>query len=178
VIFVTVGTHHQPFARLLDALAALPGDEAIMVQHGPAEPPACAHQATPFMSFAEMIDFFREARVVVTHAGVGSILCAIRVGHTPLVVPRLHRFGEHVDDHQSELVRGLEEEGRVIAVWNMQDLAAAIAAAPSRGSEQPAIEGPLHLAVREALGGPRGAGFRARARTVQNAPESSADISA
>ena len=57
----------------------------------------------------------RDADVVVTHAGVGSVLCARQAGHVPVVVPRLHRLDEHVDDHQVELVAALGADGHVIA---------------------------------------------------------------
>ena len=59
VIFVTVGTHHQPFERLLDALAGLDGE--LVVQYGPGQPPAASH-AEPFMPFDEMLEPFPRSR--------------------------------------------------------------------------------------------------------------------
>jgi UDP-N-acetylglucosamine transferase subunit ALG13 len=94
----------------------------------------------------------REATTVVTHAGVGSILSARRAGHLPVVVPRLHALGEHVDDHQAELTRTLEAAGEVVAVWPGEPLAPVIAGAASR---RPVPSGdavrPIHRAVRAAL---------------------------
>jgi UDP-N-acetylglucosamine transferase subunit ALG13 len=87
----------------------------------------------------------------VTHAGVGTILCARRAGHTPVVVPRLRRYGEHVDDHQAELTRALESQGAVIAVWEMENLAAAVRSVPPRRPAEEARTGPVHSAVRRAL---------------------------
>jgi UDP-N-acetylglucosamine transferase subunit ALG13 len=150
VIFVTVGTHHDPFARLLDGLAALAGEE-LVVQYGPGEPPAGATRAKAFMPFDEMLANFRAADTVVTHAGVGSILCARREGHKPLVVPRQHALGEHVDDHQAELTRALERRGVVIAVWDVGELATAVAAAPPRGSSATVGDPKMCAAVRSAL---------------------------
>jgi UDP-N-acetylglucosamine transferase subunit ALG13 len=152
VIFVTLGTHHQPFPRFVDALAALPGDE-LVVQHGHSAAPAGVREAVPFLGFAEMLERVEAADVVVTHAGVGSILLARRAGHTPVVVPRQHRHGEHVDDHQVELTAALAEGGKVVAVWDTAELAAAVAGAPARGEPRPPVAGPLHAAVREALAG-------------------------
>jgi UDP-N-acetylglucosamine transferase subunit ALG13 len=155
VIFVTVGTHHQPFQRLLDALGALDPSE-LVVQHGPGDPPAGVARAEAYLAFDEMTDCFREAETVVTHAGAGSILCAIREGHVPLVVPRRHDLGEHVDEHQAELTRALEARGSVIAVWDVERLPDALAAAPPRGARS-APPGPdLCASVRAAL---RGAGL-------------------
>jgi UDP-N-acetylglucosamine transferase subunit ALG13 len=87
----------------------------------------------------------------VTHAGVGSILLARREGHTPLVVPRLKRLGEHVDDHQVELTEALAADEKVIALWDMAQIAAAVADAPERGPARPPSAGSLHRAVRAAL---------------------------
>ena len=131
MIFVTVGTHQQPFLRLVEALATLPR-ERLVVQHGPAPAPAGVTHAVPFMSFPEMLDHFARADVVVTHAGVGSILLATNAGHTPIVVPRLKDRGEHVDDHQVHLINELERDKRVIVVWDTSLLPAAVASAPPR----------------------------------------------
>jgi UDP-N-acetylglucosamine transferase subunit ALG13 len=154
VIFVTVGTHQQAFQRLLDGLRGLP-DEELVVQYGYGRPPANATEAAAFFGYQEMLDLMTRARVVVTHAGVGSILTARRVGHTPVVVPRLHGFGEHVDDHQVALVRRFEEEGRVVAAWDLGDLPAAVARIPPRkagGDVDPRLAR-LQRAVRGALTG-------------------------
>jgi UDP-N-acetylglucosamine transferase subunit ALG13 len=152
VIFVTVGTHHDPFDRLLDTLPDLDAGE-LVVQYGPGSPPAGVADAEAFMPFEEMTANFRAADVVVTHAGVGSILCARREGHTPLVVPRRHDLGEHVDEHQAELTRALEARGSVVAVWDIADLPALIATAPSRQEAAEAVEPPLCGSVRAALAG-------------------------
>jgi UDP-N-acetylglucosamine transferase subunit ALG13 len=149
VIFVTLGTHHQPFPRLIEALSGLPREE-LVVQHGHSPAPD-AHEAVDFLDFGSMLERVREASVVVTHAGVGSILLARREGHVPVVVPRLHRLGEHVDDHQVELTEALVAEDKVIAVWNGTDLSAAVEAAPPRGEPRPPKPCPLHDAVRAAL---------------------------
>ena len=149
MIFVTVGTHHQPFERLLGALDDL--DDELVVQYGPGQPPAAATHAEPFMPFDAMLERFREADRVITHAGVGSIICASREGHVPLVVPRHHELGEHVDDHQVELTRALAERGSVVAVWDVGELAATVAAAPHRRPPSTRVEPALCPSVRDAL---------------------------
>ena len=153
MIFVTVGTHHQPFQRLLDGLAAISESEELIVQHGTGAPPAGVARAEPYMPFDRMLECYREADRVITHAGVGSVLCAAREGHVPLVVPRRHDLGEHVDEHQAELTRALAGRGRVIAVWEVGDLPALLAQAPARGEGGPAVDPALIAAVRTALSG-------------------------
>lgn len=151
MIFATVGSTQFRFERLIRALDSLPG-ERLFVQHGPVEPPAGARRATAFMQFPEVVESMARADTVVCHAGAGSVLCALRAGHTPVVVPRLKRFQETVDDHQVELGRALAAEGKAICVEDLDQLAASVADAPPR---RPAEERdgllPIQAAVREAL---------------------------
>jgi len=150
LIFVTVGTHHQPFMRMLDALAPI-ADRDLVVQYGPGSAPAGAARAEAFMPFEEMLACYREAEQVITHAGVGSILCAIREGHTPLVVPRRHELGEHVDDHQAELSRALEERGSVVVAWETERLGQLLDSLPPRRQNPEAQVPELCGEVRAAL---------------------------
>ena len=72
-----------------------------MVQGGALELAAGAGaRGSTSSPFDELVEHVRRARVVVSHAGVGSVLTALANGKRPVVVPRLHRFGEAVDDHQ------------------------------------------------------------------------------
>jgi len=111
VIFVTLGTHQQPFDRALDLLAELPGADALLVQHGATR----ARPRLPRIKWLDYLDWepltarMRDAEVVITHAGVGSAVTAIRAGKKPVLLPRLARYGEHVDDHQLELAERLAE---------------------------------------------------------------------
>ena len=151
VILVTVGTHHQPFTRLLGALAMLPDD--VVVQHGHSRPPSGVGRVVAFLPFPELVELMAVADVVVTHAGVGSILLALRCGHTPVVVPRRRQHSEHVDDHQVELTVALAQRGQVVPVWDVATLADAVDAVPRRRLARAPRQGPLHRAVREALRG-------------------------
>jgi UDP-N-acetylglucosamine transferase subunit ALG13 len=152
VIFATVGTHHQPFDRLLRALAELEVDD-LVVQHGTGSAPAGVARAEAFMPFDEIVGCLRRAEKVITHAGVGSILCATREGHTPLVVPRRHELGEHVDEHQAELTRALAAKGAVVPVWDTAELAELLDRAPARGGAARQTDPGLCDGVRGALRG-------------------------
>lgn len=150
MIFVSVGTLHYPFGRLMAALRDLPADQ-LVVQHGPATPPPGVAEAAPFLRLNELTARIDSADHVITHAGCGTIFHAIRAGHTPIVVPRLKRFGEHVDDHQLELALSLAAEGKVIAVSDTAELGAALARVPERQPPRVPEPGPLHAAVRAAI---------------------------
>jgi UDP-N-acetylglucosamine transferase subunit ALG13 len=137
---------------MLAGVEALPDQVEVVVQYGNGPAPSGVAHAAAFMPFGEMERNFEAADLVVTHAGVGSILCARRAGHTPIVVPRYHELGEHVDDHQVELTRALAGLGEVTPVWRDEEIATAVAAAGARGEARPTGgDGALQRAVRSAL---------------------------
>lgn len=161
MIFVTVGTHAQGFDRLLSALGPLAALDRLVVQHGCGPAPSEAAVAAPYFPAREVVRYVNEAGAVVSHAGVGTFLLAWRAGHVPVVVPRLRAFGEHVDDHQVELVRALEAQGRVIAVWDVAELAAAVCSVPPREPRRAGGRTEIEKSVRRALDGkPRAANRR------------------
>lgn len=106
-LFVTLGTiKPYRFDRLLDRLLAVGAlDDGSTLQVG-----ATVRDDLPGTVVSEMpaVEFeaaCREADVVVTHAGVGTILQLLEMGIHPVVVPRLVSEGEHVDDHQVQVCR-------------------------------------------------------------------------
>lgn len=128
MIFVTVGTNEARFDRLLRALAELPIDEQLVVQHGHSSPIRRPNaELVDFLPFERMGETIRSARVVVTHAGVGSIMVALANGKRPIVVPRRKSFGEAVDDHQLQLGRRFAEAGLVTLVETPEALGEALA---------------------------------------------------
>jgi UDP-N-acetylglucosamine transferase subunit ALG13 len=145
MIVVTVGTHEQPFDRLVGAVAALEVEEPMMVQYGSSRLPHGRGEWIDYMSFDELAERAAGARAFVCHAGVGSILLARRLGHRPIVVPRLHELGEHVDDHQLQLARRLDAAGVVTMVKDETQLAAALA--PGADERQATAATPLLTAA-------------------------------
>ena len=156
MILVTVGTNEARFDRLLDAVATLPRGERLLVQHGHSKrvehPDA---ELVSFLGYDQLAAAMGEARVVVTHAGVGSVLTALAAGKRPVVVPRLRRHGEAVDDHQLQLARRLGEVG-LARVAEPAGLAAAVAQGGGSAPE-PLRSTPLGAELRGYLGGLVGA---------------------
>ena len=93
MIFVTVGTHEQPFNRLIECIDNLKKDgviqEDVIIQTG--------YSTYPYQEMIKLVD---EARIVITHGGPSSFIMPLQVGKTPIVVPRRYEFDEHVNDHQ------------------------------------------------------------------------------
>ena len=149
MIFATVGTHHQPFDRLVRIALALAGDAQLVVQHGhtgrvAAGPSVQWHR---WLAPPDMTALMRAADVVVTHAGVASIVDAVRAGHRPIVVPRRQHLGEHVDDHQLQIVAALEERGIVTRLHNAADSAPGALDVPVAGWPPPGLKTALRAAV-------------------------------
>jgi UDP-N-acetylglucosamine--N-acetylmuramyl-(pentapeptide) pyrophosphoryl-undecaprenol N-acetylglucosamine transferase len=118
--FVAVGTHRQPYDRLLGIVTGgidadlLP--EPVRAQVGPARWRAPNSRVDPHLSREELEAAVRSAAVVVCHGGAGIISSALAAGRRPIVVPRRAALGEHVDDHQYQLTRKLADWGLVVAV--------------------------------------------------------------
>jgi UDP-N-acetylglucosamine transferase subunit ALG13 len=129
MIFVTVGTSQHRFDRLVlaaDRIAA--ADEPVIVQRGTSRVP-CRHATfLDYLPFADLDQYVRSSRVVVSHAGVGSVALCLRNGRRPIVVPRDPAFGEMIDDHQLSFALRLAELDLITLVDDVADLPAAVSA--------------------------------------------------
>lgn len=101
-VFVTVGTDHHPFDRLVswaDAWAREHPEARVTIQYGSAAAPGTAH-GEAWLPSDGVRARMRSADVVITQGGPGGIIDCRAVGRLPIVVPRRHDLGEHIDDHQ------------------------------------------------------------------------------
>ena len=112
MIFVTVGTHEQPFNRLVEYIDKLKEkgkiEEEVIIQTG-------------YSTYQPQL--VEEARIVITHGGPSSFIMPLQIGKTPIVVPRQYKFGEHVNDHQVAFVKEVANRmGTIIAVTDIEKL--------------------------------------------------------
>jgi beta-1,4-N-acetylglucosaminyltransferase len=126
VILVIVGSSRLPFDRLMNALHGLPRNEELIVQGGASTAPPPHARRFDYLEFNALVELIRQARVVVTHAGVGSIMTVLAEGKRPIVVPRSRQAGELIDDHQIVLARRLAAAELVVAVEDLDDLPKAV----------------------------------------------------
>jgi UDP-N-acetylglucosamine transferase subunit ALG13 len=145
-VFATVGTSKYPFDRLIRALDRLPDAEGVVVQRGVSRVRPMRAIGIDFLPFDELTAHIRQARVVVTHGGIGSVGLALANGKRPIVVPRLPALGEHVDDHQSAFARGMAAEGLVTLLDDPERLAELLAAPPCPPRARSAADGEDRLA--------------------------------
>lgn len=122
MILITTGSSGAPFDRLLRVIEQLDTAEDIVVQHGPSSVRPHGATCVSFMPFDELNELIERASAVITHGGVGSVLTTLMHGKRPLVVPRLRRFREVVDDHQLAFARRLAEADLVILVEEPSEL--------------------------------------------------------
>jgi UDP-N-acetylglucosamine transferase subunit ALG13 len=107
-IVVTLGQHDFGFRRLVERLVeTLPADAEVLWQTGATDVSALGIEARPSVPADELRAAIGEADVVISHAGIGSILSALDAGCCPVVVPRRPEFAEHVDGHQTEIATAL-----------------------------------------------------------------------
>lgn len=130
LIFVVLGTHELPFTRLLKEVDRLKTEgvihERIVVQSGHTKYESEQMELIPFMSFEEMDRLYDEARIIIAHAGTGSIIQGVKKGKRVIAVPRLEKFGEHNDDHQLEIVAQFGQAGHIIGTEGPDDLEEAL----------------------------------------------------
>ncbi|WP_289128228.1 glycosyltransferase [uncultured Clostridium sp.] len=127
MIFVTVGTHEQPFNRLIEYIDKLRGNqiikEDIIIQIGFStyEPKYC--KWSKLYSYEQMNQYVKEARIVITHGGPSSFIMPLQLGKIPIVVPRQSKYNEHVNNHQLDFANAVEKrQGNIIVVEKITDL--------------------------------------------------------
>lgn len=125
MIFLSVGTERFPFDRLVQAADKIQerlAGEPVFIQLGQSQvlPKQC--EWSRFLSFPEFRSRLSEARMVITHAGVGTILLCLQNGKIPIAVPRRKKLGEHVDDHQLEFAQRMAELGYVVLAESQDEI--------------------------------------------------------
>lgn len=130
MIFVTVGTSHFPFKRLLEEICfiskILGKKEEIIIQSGvtpiPLERPGWL-KIYPFLPFHKMVNYYKEADLIITHGGLASIFQPLLSGNgRVIVVPRRQRYSEHVDDHQWEFAKYLKRKYGIVVIEDIKQL--------------------------------------------------------
>lgn len=124
-VVVIAGTDHHPFDRLISWTNEWLGQHPekasrCFVQWGSTSArPACP--GAGFLEVGELAGLLDQADVIVCHGGPSAIAEAWSRGRMPIVVPRLARFGEHVDDHQADFCESFAPHGRIALAHTLPD---------------------------------------------------------
>lgn len=128
MIIVALGTQKFQMTRLVRAVDELAADidEEIFIQIGNTdyEPVNC--KAEKFVEGSVFQKMIEECSLLITHSGVGTIMKGINAGKPVVVVPRLARYNEHVDDHQVQIADAFASKNCVIKCEEVSELKDAV----------------------------------------------------
>lgn len=118
MILVLLGTQNNSFHRLLEEIQEMIDekiiDERVVVQAGYTQFKSKDMEIFDLIPLDQIDKLQEEARLIITHGGVGSIISSNNKGKKVIAVPRLHEHGEHVNDHQKEIVKSFNDKGCII----------------------------------------------------------------
>jgi len=125
MIFLTVGTQF-PFDRLVksvDEVISNNGfDEEIFAQIGESSYKPRNFESVNSLDKRLFDSWMRKASGIISHAGIGTITIALDGNKPLLVMPRLSKYGEVVNDHQVAIARKFEELGHILMAYDTKDL--------------------------------------------------------
>lgn len=132
MIYVALGTQDKEFKRLIDIvknfLEETNSEEEIIIQYGNTKYDYSFFDNFPNVKYFDFISpdvfdkYMIEADVVVTHAGVGTIINGLKKNKKLIVVPRLKKYKEHVNDHQLQITENFAKEGYIIELKDDEKL--------------------------------------------------------
>ena len=129
MILVLLGTQNNSFYRLLEEIDKLISEniinEEVIAQTGYTKYETQNMKLIDFVSKEELEKLLENADLIITHGGVGSIIMSIKKGKKVIAIPRLHKYSEHVNDHQKEIVELFNKKGYIIGINEVEELKSA-----------------------------------------------------
>lgn len=127
MIFITLGSQKFQFNRLLKTVDELVEQgtikEEVFAQIGYSDYKPVNYSYKQFLNRDEFAAMEGKADIVITHGGTGAIIGAVKRDKKVIAVPRLAKYGEHVDDHQLQLLKEFEEMNIIVACYDTEKLA-------------------------------------------------------
>ncbi|WP_081668223.1 PssE/Cps14G family polysaccharide biosynthesis glycosyltransferase [Butyrivibrio sp. MC2013] len=118
MVFVTLGSQKFQFNRLLKAVDDLVASgvikDEVFAQVGESDYKPLHYKYSKFIERDEFCSLMNRSKIVITHAGTGAIITAVKAGKKVIAVPRLAKYGEYVDDHQLQILRQFDESQHLI----------------------------------------------------------------
>ena len=125
MIFITLGSQKFQFNRLLKKIDEIEINDEIVAQIGYSDYKPKHYKYAEFLDRDQYSELMGKADIVITHGGTGAIVGALKKGKKVIAVPRLAKYGEHVDDHQLQIIEQFKEMDLIYACEDM-DLKKAI----------------------------------------------------
>ena len=127
MIFVSTGSRKFPFDRLIKKLDELVGnnviDDEVFAQIAETQYIPQNFSYKRYISGDEFAQYQEKADIIISHAGTGALIGALKKGKQVIAVPRYAHFGEHCDDHQLQISEALTNQGYLRQVLDMEKLA-------------------------------------------------------
>jgi UDP-N-acetylglucosamine transferase subunit ALG13 len=125
-IFVTVGTdqHFDRMVKIIDKWAANNPHKEIFAQIGETRHQPTHLNYSRFLSPQEFVEQIKSASLIIGHAGMGTILTALKHQKPILVMPKLAKLGEHRNEHQTATAKYLSDQGKINVAFDEHALVA------------------------------------------------------
>lgn len=124
MILVTVGTQDKDFSRMLNLVEEQINKkniaEEVIVQSGHTKYVSDKMKIFDFIPNNQFDKYIKDANIIITHGGVGSIVNSVKLGKKVIAIPRLSKYNEHDNDHQLQICEKFSELG-YIKVLNEND---------------------------------------------------------
>lgn len=116
------------FPRLIKEMDCIAGkiDEEVLMQIGDTDYVPLNAEYFKFLTKSEMEERYKNARVVVCHDGVGSIITGLKYGKPIIAMPRMKKYGEVAYDSKADLAEELAKEERIIVIYDVKNLESAL----------------------------------------------------
>ncbi len=126
MIFVTLGTQDKSFKRLLDAIQKQIDlgniNEKVVVQAGYTKYQSNDMEIFDLVSMDDFNKYINDCDLLITHAGVGCIIDALKRGKRVIAAPRLKIYGEHTNDHQLQITETFYNKGYILKLDDFDNL--------------------------------------------------------
>lgn len=130
MIFITVGSQKFQFDRLLQEIDNLVQrkviDEPVFAQIGCSNYKPAHYSYKTFLDREEFATWEDKCDILITHGGTGAIIGAVKRGKKVIAVPRLAKYGEHVDDHQLQLIGQFKSQNLICGLDDCSELETAL----------------------------------------------------
>ena len=126
MILVTLGTQDKTFVRLLDEIDKLINKgiikDKVIVQAGFTKYSSDNMEIFDLIAQDEFNNLMTKADLVITHGGVGNIISALEKNKKVIAVPRLAKYKEHINDHQTQIIAKFNALGYIIGLQDVDEL--------------------------------------------------------
>ena len=130
MILVMLGTQNNDFHRLLYEIEKNIENgninEEVIVQAGFTKYKSDKMKIFSMTSKENLEDLIKKANLIITHAGVGSIEMSLEHNKKVIAVPRLKKYGEHVNDHQKDIENEFNRKGLIMGINDVSELTFAL----------------------------------------------------